>query len=107
MHHVKIGRDFGVTDADIRGITAETMGERNGCMSLENAVLKSARELTAGRRPSDETNDALRQGFDSQKIVDRLMAVSFYCRVVPQLGARQINVGEDCEKYLKEFPLPG
>jgi len=83
------------------------MGEWNGCISLENAVLKSARELTAGPRPSDETYDAHTQGFDSEKIVDRLMAVSFNYRVVLQLGALQINVGEDCEKYLKEFPLQG
>jgi hypothetical protein len=46
-------------------------------MSLKNAVLKPARELTSGLRPSDETYDALTRGLDSEKIVDRQMVVSF------------------------------
>ena len=35
------------------------------------------------------------------------MVISFYCGVVRLLAALQIDVEEDYEKYVKEFPLPG
>jgi hypothetical protein len=35
------------------------------------------------------------------------MVISFYCGVVRLPGALQIDVEEDYEKYLKEFPLQG
>jgi alkylhydroperoxidase family enzyme len=104
-HHIKIGRDFGVTDADIRGIVAETRGEPTGFSPLEKAVLKAARELTAGPSLSDKTYDELRKGLDNEKIVDLLLVISFYCGVVRLLGALQIDVEEDYDQYLKAFPL--
>ena len=45
-HHVKIGRDFGVTDDDIRALIAETEGESSKLEPLAKLVLKSAREMT-------------------------------------------------------------
>ncbi len=52
-HHVKIGRDFGVSDDDIRAIAAETEGRDSGLDSLAKLVLKAAREMTAGLAASD------------------------------------------------------
>ena len=75
--------------------------------ALEKAVLKAARELTARPNLSDETYKELKQGLDNERIVDLLMVISFYCGVVRLLAALQIDVEEDYEKYLKEFPLPG
>jgi alkylhydroperoxidase family enzyme len=106
-HHIKIGYDFGVTDADIRGITAETKGEPTRFTPLEKAVLKAARELTAQPKLSDETYRQLQQGLDNEKIIDLLMVISIYCGVVRLLGALQIDVEEDYAPYLKQFPLPG
>ena len=45
-HHVKIGRDFGVSDDDIRGLIAETEGKANKLEPLAKLVLKAAREMT-------------------------------------------------------------
>src|SRR3712207_2918062 len=42
-HHVKIGYDFGVTDADIEALIAETDGRPNGLEPLARLVLKGAR----------------------------------------------------------------
>ena len=56
---------------------------------------------------TDETYEKLKQGLDNERIVDLLMVISFYCGVVRLLAALQIDVEEDYEKYLKEFPLPG
>jgi len=40
-HHIKIGRDFGVTDDDIRAIEAETKGETTNLSPLAKAVLRA------------------------------------------------------------------
>jgi alkylhydroperoxidase family enzyme len=105
-HHIKIGYDFGVTDADIHGIVAETNGKPTGFTPLEKAVLKAARELTAHPSLSDETFNQLKQGLDNKEIVDLLMVIAIYCGVVRLLAALQIDVEEDYAPYLKKFPLP-
>ena len=106
-HHIKIGRDFGVTDADIRAIEAETKGQTSNLSALARAVLRAARELTAQPSLSDETVAELRKGLDDQQLVDLLLTISFYCGVVRLLAALQIDVEEDYLHYLQEFPLPG
>jgi alkylhydroperoxidase family enzyme len=106
-HHIKIARDFGVTDDDIRGVVAETKGESAGFTPLEKAVLKAAREMVAQPELSDETYNEIRKGLDNERIVDLLLVISFYCGVVRLLGALQIDVEDDYRKYLREFPLGG
>ncbi len=106
-HHIRIGRDFGVTDDDIRAIVADTNGEATGFTSLEKAVLRAARELTAQPNLAEGTYNELSQGLDNERIVDLLMVISFYCGVVRLLAALRIDVEEDYEKFLKEFPLNG
>ena len=44
-HHVKIGKEFGVTDEDIAGMMAETEGKPSKLEPLAKAVLKGAREM--------------------------------------------------------------
>ena len=44
-HHVKIGKEFGVTDADIEALMAETEGKPSGLEPLARAILKGAREM--------------------------------------------------------------
>jgi alkylhydroperoxidase family enzyme len=46
-HHVKIGREFGVSDADIASLMAESEGKPSKLDSLAKAVLKGAREWCA------------------------------------------------------------
>src|SRR5215475_15231380 len=60
-HHVKIGRDFGVSDDDIRAIAAETAGRASALEPLAKAVLQAARDMTRGVEIPDETFAALRQ----------------------------------------------
>src|SRR6201997_238884 len=45
-HHVKIGREFGVTDDDIAGLMAETEGKPSKLEPLAKVILKGAREMT-------------------------------------------------------------
>src|SRR5262249_14741962 len=105
-HHVKIGREFGVTDDDIRAIEAETRGEATGLPALTKAILKAARELTAQPSLSDETFAVLRAGLENELIVDLLLTICVYAGVVRLLAALQIDVEADYLTYLQQFPLP-
>jgi alkylhydroperoxidase family enzyme len=105
-HHVKIGREFGVTDEDIRAIEAETRGEATALPPLTRAVLRAARELTAQTSLSDETFAALRAELNNESTVDLLLIISVYAGVVRLLAALQIDVEPDYQQYLREFPLP-
>lgn len=105
-HHIKIGREFGVTDEDIRAIEAETRSQATALSPLAKTVLRAARELTAQPDLSDATFSELRDGLDNEQIVDLLLTISFYAAVVRLLAALRIDVEDDYLHYLQEFPLP-
>src|SRR5579864_2451118 len=54
-HHVKLGREFGATDDDIRAIGDETAGKPTKLDDLTKTVLRAAREMTTGLAMSDAT----------------------------------------------------
>ena len=54
-HHVKIGKEFGVTDADIEGLIAETAGKPSSLDPLTKIVLKGAREMVRNLAMSEAT----------------------------------------------------
>lgn len=105
-HHVKIGRDFGVSDDDIRAITDETEGRPSNLEPLAKTVLRAAREMTIDLAISDDTFAELRQGLDNECLTDLVLTISFYNAVVRVLATLQIEVEPDYLQYLDEFPLP-
>src|SRR5512143_3278668 len=54
-HHIRIGRDFGVSDADIRAIADETNGRQTSLDPLTKAVLEAARQMSLEGHVSDAT----------------------------------------------------
>lgn len=105
-HHVRIAREFGVSDEEIRAVTLETEGKASTLSPLAKAVLRAARELSAQPELSDATFGELKRELDNELLVDLLLTISFYCAVVRFLGAMQIDVEDDYQHYLREFPLP-
>jgi len=105
-HHIELGKQFGVTDADIAAIGAESRGETSALPALDRAVLRAARELTTGTSVSDETFSALRAGLDHEQVIDLVVTIGFYCGVVRVLGALQIDVEPESQHYLRDYPLP-
>jgi alkylhydroperoxidase family enzyme len=105
-HHVKIGRDFGVSDDDIRALIAETEGRASTLEPLAKTVLKAAREMTTELAVSDATFAAMRESFDTERLTDLVLTIAFYCAVVRVLATLQIDVEDDYLPYLKQFPLP-
>jgi len=105
-HHIKIGREFGVTDDDIRGMIAETEGRPSTLLALDRTVLLSAREMTDAGKISAETYAALEQELSAEHLVDLVIVISFYNAVVRLLASLEIDVEPDYAPYLEEFPLP-
>jgi len=105
-HHIKIGREFGVSDADIRAMIEETEGRPSDLDAQAKLVLKAAREMTTGLPVSDATFARLREFLDHERLVDLVMTIAFYCGVVRLLASLEIDVEDEYRPYLAEFPLP-
>ena len=105
-HHIKIGRDFGVFDDDIRAIALESVGRPSGLDALTRAVLAAAREMTSSYAASDATFAALRAALDPESITDLVLIISFYNAVVRFLATMQIDNEPEYQKLLAEFPFP-
>jgi len=106
-HHVKLARDLGVTDADIRAIAEESAGRDSTLEPIAKAVLRAAREMTTDLKVSDATFAALRQHLDYERLIDLFTAIAFYNAVVRLLAALEIDLEDEYRHYLEEFPLPG
>lgn len=104
-HHVKIGFDFGVTEADIHALIAETNGHETALDPLAKLVLLAAREAHAGPGVSEATFERLRAHLDNERLVDLVLVISFYCAVVRVLASLAIEVEPDYQPYLDRFPL--
>ena len=104
-HHVKIGHDFGVTDADIEALIAETAGQPNSLEPLARLVLRGTREVYAGAM-SEATFRELQAHLTHEQMVDLTVTAAFYCAVVRTLATLAIDVEPEYQPYLDRFPLP-
>ena len=105
-HHVKIGKEFGCSDDDIRAVALESAGKPSKLEPLAKVVLRAAREMTTDLALSDATYAELKSKMDAETLVELIVAIAFYNGVVRLLSALQIDVEEDYKHYLDEFPLP-
>jgi alkylhydroperoxidase family enzyme len=103
-HHVKIGYEFGVTDADIVGLIAESASKPNELDPLTKLVLRGAREIYAGGMEA-ETFAALNKHLTNEQMVDLTVTAAFYCAVVRTLASLAIDVEPEYRKYLEKYPF--
>ena len=105
-HHVKIGKDFGVSDADIHALVAETEGKGSTLEPIARTVLACAREMTDQGAASAATFAALEKGLNKADLTDLIITIAFYNAVVRFLATMQIDVEPDYQTYLDQHPLP-
>ncbi|HWX47768.1 MAG TPA: carboxymuconolactone decarboxylase family protein [Roseomonas sp.] len=105
-HHVRISRDFGLSDSDIAAIGPESEGEESGLEPLARLVLRGAREMWHGPGMSAATFDALRPHLDAELLTELTVVVAFYCGVVRLLATLEVDVEPEYQPLLQEFPLP-
>ena len=106
-HHVKIGREFGVSDDDVRGVIAETEGRPSGLDALTRAVLRGAREMVSDLAMSDATFAEIHATLSAEHMTDLVLTIAFYCAVVRVLATMKMDNEPQYKEILKEFPMPG
>ena len=105
-HHVKIGFDFGVSEDDIRNLSAESAGTDTDLAPIDKAVCRAAREMTLDGKVADDTYAALADHFSNEHLIDLLVTMAFYNAVVRFLASTEMDVEESYQPYLDQFPLP-
>ena len=106
-HHVKIGKEFGVTDEDITGLMAETEGIQSRLEPLARAVLTGAREMARELEMSMTTFAEIKRHLSNEEMVDLVLTIAFYCAVVRVLATMKIDNEPTYRVVLKQFPMPG
>jgi len=104
-HHVKIGKEFGVTDEDIKGLMAETEGKPSNLEPLTKAVLRGAREMVKDLAMSDATFAEIKKDLSNEHMTDLVLTIAFYCAVVRVLATMQIDNEPQYKEVLKQYPL--
>src|SRR5437667_514281 len=97
-HHVKLGREAGVTDGDIHAINEETAGRPTKLDALSKTVLRAAREMTTDLAMSDATFAALEKALGREQVIDLTLVIAFYNAVVRLLGTLQIDVEPEYQR---------
>lgn len=106
-HHIKVGRDYGVSDEDIGNLIAANTGEEHTLGELEALVLRSAREITNDGRMSVQTWHKLRGHLGEDRMVDLTIIIAHVTAVSRILNTLRIDVEPEFQAFLDEFPLPG
>ncbi|MGH6701967.1 MAG: carboxymuconolactone decarboxylase family protein [Bradyrhizobium sp.] len=106
-HHVKIGREFGVTDGDIEGMMAETEDKPSGLEPLAKAILKGAREMVRGLAMSEATFAGIGKELTNEQMTDLVLTIAFYCAVVRVLATMKVDNEPYYKEVLQQYPIPG
>jgi AhpD family alkylhydroperoxidase len=103
-HHVRVGRDFGLTDEDIE-LVRRPAGE--GADDGAAVVIQAATEITEDLGLADETWQRLAGLLGDAVAVELVLVVAHYCAVVRVLNSLKVDVEPEYQGYLREFPLDG
>ena len=106
-HHVKIGKEFGVTDEDIVALIAETEGKATTLEPLAKAILKGAREMARELAMTDATFAEIRRDLSDEHMTDLVLTIAFYCAVVRVLATMKIDNEPYYKEVLQQYPIPG
>ncbi|WP_024518576.1 carboxymuconolactone decarboxylase family protein [Bradyrhizobium sp. Tv2a-2] len=106
-HHVKIGREFGVTDEDIAGLIAETEDKTSNLEPLAKTILKGAREMARELAMSDATFAEIKSHLSDEEMVDLVLTIAFYCAVVRVLATMKMDNEPYYKEVLEQYPMPG
>ncbi len=97
-HHVEIGREAGLTDAEIDSVTTAPVA--GPWSEAERALLTAADELHTDQCISDATWDALRADHSDEQLIDIIFTVGQYTVVSMALN----SLGVPLEEGVTGFP---
>jgi len=105
-HHLKISPTFGLSLEDVDSIIAETKGAETKFAPLQAAVLKATRELTLEGEITDATWSKLEDGFDTERLIELVLLISFYNHFQRVLSALKIDVEPEYAELLARYNPP-
>jgi len=106
-HHVKIGKEFGVTDDDIVAMMAETEGKPSKLEPLAKAILRGAREMVRELAMSEATFAEIKKELSNEHMTDLVLTIAFYCAVVRVLATMKMDNEPYYKEVLQQYPIPG
>src|SRR5690348_8497075 len=106
-HHVKIGKEFGVSDDDIAAMMIETEGVQSRLEPLARAILRGAREMTRNLEMSMTTFAEIKKDLSNEEMVDLVLTIAFYNAVVRVLATMKIDNEPYYKEVLQQYPIPG
>ncbi len=117
-HHVKIGYAFGLTDADVEAMIAET-GDGSAALpaastsptsstlsELDQAALRMTRQMCKDGKVDAETYAIVAAALSKEHLVDLVMTISYYNGVVRFLGCFEVDLEPGYEALVAKYPLP-
>jgi alkylhydroperoxidase family enzyme len=104
-HHVKIGRNFGVSDDDLRAISS---GDWQALAADARVVVGAAQGIARDGDLTDDQVHSLRALLGEEALAELLLIASIYVGLARFLHVARIDVEQDYMPELREFPLtPG
>ena len=106
-HHVKIGKEFGVTDDDIAALMAETEGKPSKLEPLAKAILRGAREMVRELAMSDATFAEIKKELSDEHMVDLVRHHRLLLRRRPRAGDDEDGQRALLQRGTETVPDPG
>ena len=98
-HHVRIARELGITDEEIRNIAK---GPNAGWSSFDRALLRAADELHRSATISDRTWAYLDARYDTKQLMDVVFTVGEYNLVSMAVKSFRVQKEEGLEGFPEE-----
>lgn len=105
-HHVILGKDFGVSDEDMRQLVNLLEGRPHKLDEQVVLAVRGAREMTENIAMSEETFNALHKFLDNEEMVDLIVTIGHYNSMVRVLATLQVDIEPDYMPGLEKMPLP-
>jgi alkylhydroperoxidase family enzyme len=91
VQHAQIGREVGLTDAQLAAIE---LGNLDALGEVEQAVVAFAAELVATPRVSDETFEAVRRHLSPREIVELMLTVGNYLMLARVMTTLELELDD-------------
>lgn len=105
-HHVILGKDFGVSDDDMRELVNLLEGRPHKLDERAVLAADAAREMTENIAMSEKTFNALHAFLDNEEMVDLIVSIAHYNAMVRVLATLEVDIEDDYMPGLEKFPLP-